>query len=233
MEPAAIEAGTTATFKKHLDKHKFKRRKFVEILTGLVYLGAHRLTPPTGEPDISGLLTYLVGCFILCRLFQGKTRMTSATMSRPPERIGFEKQNMTREGNNTLAQQFPFPMEDPTNWNYAILALAFVVLFLAFLLLARSSRANKTRKMKALNGTAGRNETEADSTQKAMMQYVVEVDNLAETDPMLQSKQSYISRNQVAQTSSPKVLPKDGQILVEWKDGNVSFLYNNDKQDDV
>lgn len=87
--------------------------------------------------------------------------------------------------------------------------------------------------MKALNGAEGRNETEADSTQKAMMQYVVEVDNLAETDQMLQSKPTYISLNQVAHTSSPKVLPKEGQILVEWKDGNIGFLYTDSKEDDV
>lgn len=159
--------------------------------------------------------------------------MTSATISKPHETIDIEKQNMTGERNSTLAQQLSFPMEDPTNWNYAILALAFVVLFLAFLILAQNSRANRTRKMKALNGAAGRNETEADSTQKAMMQYVVEVDNLAETDQMLQSKPTYISLNQVAQTSSPKVLPKEGQILVEWKDGNIGFLYTDSKEDDV
>lgn len=182
---------------------------------------------------MSGLLKYLFGCFNLCLLLQGKTHMTSATISKPHETIGIGKQNMTGERNSTLAQQLSFPMEDPTNWNYAILALAFVVLFLAFLILAQNSRANRTRKMKALNRAEGRNETEADSTQKAMMQYVVEVDNLAETDQMLQSKPTYISLNQVAQTSSPKVLPKEGQILVEWKDGNIGFLYTDSKEDDV
>ncbi|XP_051896239.1 organic solute transporter subunit beta-like [Pristis pectinata] len=188
--------------------------------------------PATGRQKMSGLVKDLLGWFTLCLLLQDNPQVTSATLNKTRNRIGVENHNKTQKEKTTLAQQ-SHAIEDPTNWNYSILALAFVTLFLAFLILALSSRANKRRKIKALNEAKEKNETETDLTQKAMIQYVVEVDNITETDLMLQSKQDYNSLYPVPQTSSPKVSPKPGQILVEWKDGNISSLFTDGKEDNV
>ncbi|XP_059808811.1 solute carrier family 51 subunit beta [Hypanus sabinus] len=163
---------------------------------------------------------------------QDNPQVTSATVKKPHERIGAESQNKTQEERTTLEQKLPYPTEDSTNWNYAILTLAFVTLFLAFLILVLSHRANKRRK---LNEARDKNETDTDSIKKAI-QYGVEVDNITETDhitEMLQTKQAFVPLNAVAQTPTPKMSPKPGQILVEWKDGNISSLFMDGKEDDV
>ncbi|XP_062922098.1 solute carrier family 51 subunit beta isoform X2 [Mobula hypostoma] len=77
---------------------------------------------------------------------QDNPQVTSTTVKETHERIGAESQNKTQEEKTTLEQKPPYPIEDPTNWNYAILALAFVTLFLAFLILVLSCRANKRQR---------------------------------------------------------------------------------------
>ncbi|XP_072134265.1 organic solute transporter subunit beta [Mobula birostris] len=180
-----------------------------------------------------GSLEVLLGWITLYLLLQDNPQVTSTTVKETHERIGAESQNKTQEEKTTLEQKSPYPIEDPTNWNYAILALAFVTLFLAFLILVLSCRANKRRKFKELNEAQDKNEMDTDSIQKAMTQYGVEVDNITETDQMLQTKQAFVSLNAVAQTPSPKMSPKPGQILVEWKDGNITSLFLDGKEDDV
>ncbi|XP_067827520.1 uncharacterized protein [Heptranchias perlo] len=141
-------------------------------------------------------------------------------------------QNKTQEEETTTMKQTSNLIEDPTKWNYSILVLAFVALFLGFLILALSSRANKKRKIKALNEAEDKNATEKASIKKAMMQYAAEADNSAETDQMLQTNQAYISMNSVP-SSSPKISPKPGEIMIEWKDGNISTLFMDVKEDDL
>uniref|UniRef100_UPI00398ED555 uncharacterized protein n=1 Tax=Pristiophorus japonicus TaxID=55135 RepID=UPI00398ED555 len=141
--------------------------------------------------------------------------------------------NRTQEEETTTAKQISFAIEDPTNWNYSILALAFGALFLGFLILVLSSRANKKQKIKALNESKDKIATEKESLQKTMIQYAAEVDNYTEIDQMLQTKQAYISMNQVPSSSSPQTSAKRGEIMIEWKDGNISSLFMDAKEDDV
>ncbi|XP_067874126.1 solute carrier family 51 subunit beta [Heterodontus francisci] len=149
------------------------------------------------------------------------------------ETISNVRQHETQEEETTTAKQISYVIEDSTNWNYSMLGLAFIALFLGFLILALSSSANKKKKIKALNDAKDKNATESESLQKMMVQYTDEIDNTAETDQMLQTKQAYISMNQALQSSSPKISPKPGEIVIEWKDGNISSLFRNAKEDDV
>ncbi|GCB78609.1 hypothetical protein scyTo_0018634, partial [Scyliorhinus torazame] len=90
------------------------------------------------------------GWLILCVLLQGnlettlaKTQMLSTEFK---EKVGGTisdvRQNETKMEETTTAKQLLHPMEDSTNWNYAMLALASIALFLGFLILALCSRAN-------------------------------------------------------------------------------------------
>ncbi|XP_041031135.1 solute carrier family 51 subunit beta isoform X2 [Carcharodon carcharias] len=143
------------------------------------------------------------------------------------------RQNKTEVEETTTTRQVPYPMEDPTNWNYAMLVLAFIALFLGFLILVLCSRANKKKKMKALNELESMNAKESEPVQKMMLQYSDEIDSPAETDQMLPTKETYISLDQVPQSSSPKISPEPGQIVIEWKDGKISSLFLDAKEDHV
>ncbi|XP_078386080.1 organic solute transporter subunit beta isoform X2 [Cetorhinus maximus] len=142
------------------------------------------------------------------------------------------RQNET-EMEETTTRQVPYPMEDPTNWNYAMLVLAFIALFLGFLILALCSRANKKKKIKALNELENMNAIQSESVQKMIVQYSDEIDSPAETDQMLPTKKAYISLDKVPQSSSPKISPEPGEIMIEWKDGNISSLFMDAKEDHV
>ncbi|XP_069767944.1 organic solute transporter subunit beta isoform X2 [Narcine bancroftii] len=211
------------------------RSSSILVSNGRYYLYWTLHTPATGrrKKKMSDLLKSLLGSFTLCLVLQDDKQIASETLNKLLEVTGVENQNKSLEEETTSAQPFSFPTEDPTKWNYSILALTFVTLFLAFLILVLNSRANKRRKDKAQNEAKVNGETETDSTEKKMIEYILEVDDITKTDQVLPSKQPYISMNPVMQTSSPKTSPKPGQILVEWKDGNISSLFMDGEEDDV
>ncbi|XP_048418794.1 solute carrier family 51 subunit beta [Stegostoma tigrinum] len=178
---------------------------------------------------------------ILCVVLQGKSETTSAKtqiLSVQFEEtldgvISDVRQNNTKVEETTTEKQQPYPIEDSTSWNYAMLVLAFIALFLGFLILVLCSRANKKKKMKQVNELKNRHATESEPVQKTVAQYADENDNSTETDQMLHTKQAYISFEQTSQNSSPKISPKPGEIMIEWKDGNISSLFMDAKEDDV
>ncbi|XP_038669769.1 solute carrier family 51 subunit beta isoform X2 [Scyliorhinus canicula] len=171
-----------------------------------------------------------------------KTQMLSTEFK---EKVGGTisdvRQNETKMEETTTAKQLLHPMEDSTNWNYAMLALASIALFLGFLILALCSRANQKKKIKALSELENRNATASKPVQKMVAQpadkignSADEIDSSAETDQMLQAnKQAYIFMDQAPYRSSPKISPKPGEIMIEWKDGNISSLFMDAKEDDV
>ncbi|XP_072421224.1 uncharacterized protein [Chiloscyllium punctatum] len=143
------------------------------------------------------------------------------------------RQNDTQVEETTTEKHQPYPIEDSTNWNYAMLALAFITLFLGFLILVLCSRANKKKKMKEVNELKNRSAAESEALQKTTTRYADEIDDPAETDQMLRAKQAYISFEQVPKSSSPKISSKPGEIMIEWKDGNISSLFMDAKEDDI
>ncbi|XP_078097450.1 organic solute transporter subunit beta [Mustelus asterias] len=188
---------------------------------------------------MSELKRDLYGWLTLCVLLQehlGITLAKTQTLSAGYKETGDGvirdvRQNETRLEETTTAKQLPYPMEDSTNWNYAMLVLAFIALFLGFLILTLCSRANRKRKMKALNEL---NAAGSEPVQKMMVQHANETDNSAETDQMLQTKnQAYVFLDQVPHSSSPKISPKPGEVVIEWKDGNISSLFTVATEDDV
>ncbi|XP_069767949.1 uncharacterized protein [Narcine bancroftii] len=121
------------------------RSSSILVSNGRYYLYWTLHTPATGrrKKKMSDLLKSLLGSFTLCLVLQDDKQIASETLNKLLEVTGVENQNKSLEEETTSAQPFSFPTEDPTKWNYSILALTFVTLFLAFLILVLNSRANK------------------------------------------------------------------------------------------
>ncbi|XP_069767950.1 organic solute transporter subunit beta isoform X7 [Narcine bancroftii] len=122
------------------------RSSSILVSNGRYYLYWTLHTPATGrrKKKMSDLLKSLLGSFTLCLVLQDDKQIASETLNKLLEVTGVENQNKSLEEETTSAQPFSFPTEDPTKWNYSILALTFVTLFLAFLILVLNSRANNT-----------------------------------------------------------------------------------------
>ncbi|NXD08006.1 OSTB protein, partial [Nothocercus nigrocapillus] len=98
-----------------------------------------------------------------------------------------------------------FRREDPSTWNYTVLALSFVVLFVGLFLLAINIVRN--RKRKTLVGS----EHTAEQAELEAKQALVPVQEFGRADPQKQ-----------------ELLPEEersGEVLVQWKDGTVTTLY--------
>ncbi|NXE50608.1 OSTB protein, partial [Casuarius casuarius] len=98
-----------------------------------------------------------------------------------------------------------FRREDPSAWNYALLALSFVVLLLGLFLLAVNIVRNRKRKMYA-EAVPAAEQAELEATQALMP-----AQEYGHADPQKQ-----------------ELLPKEersGEVLVQWKDGTVTTLY--------
>ncbi|NXI70765.1 OSTB protein, partial [Anseranas semipalmata] len=108
-----------------------------------------------------------------------------------------------------------FRREDPSTWNYSILALSFVITILGFLLLAINITRNRKRKIH-------------------MYKEAVQAAQQAE----LEAKQALIPAQEYSPTSSRKQEPvlqdeRAGEVLVQWKDGTVTTLYKERSEDAV
>ncbi|OXB77648.1 UNVERIFIED_CONTAM: hypothetical protein H355_002957 [Colinus virginianus] len=106
-----------------------------------------------------------------------------------------------------------FRREDPSAWNYSILALSLVVTILGFVLLAINISRNRKRKILMYKEAAQ-----------------------AAQNSELESKQALLTMPEYSPGSLQKQepLPQDerpGEVLVQWKDGAVTTLYKEASED--
>ncbi|KFP56044.1 Organic solute transporter subunit beta, partial [Cathartes aura] len=106
-----------------------------------------------------------------------------------------------------------FRREDPSTWNYSILALSFVAMILALLLLGINIVRNRKRKIHMYREavqTAQQAELEAKQALMPMQEY----------SPAELRKQELVPQDQ-----------RPGEVVVQWKDGNVTSLYTERSED--
>ncbi|OPJ70351.1 organic solute transporter subunit beta [Patagioenas fasciata monilis] len=101
-----------------------------------------------------------------------------------------------------------FRTEDPSTWNYSILALSFVAMILGLLLLAINVMRNRKRKI------------HSQSPQQAE----------------LDAKQALMPVQEYSPAKPQKPEPSDqksGDVMVQWKDGTVTSLYTETSEDAI
>ncbi|NXG90854.1 OSTB protein, partial [Stercorarius parasiticus] len=106
-----------------------------------------------------------------------------------------------------------FRREDPSTWNYSILALSFVAMILGLLLLSINVVRNRKRKIhmyREAEQTVQQAELEAKQALMPVQEY-----DLAE--PL---KQEPVPQDQ-----------RSGEVMVQWKDGTVTSLYAERSED--
>ncbi|XP_035191814.1 organic solute transporter subunit beta [Oxyura jamaicensis] len=106
-----------------------------------------------------------------------------------------------------------FRTEDPSTWNYSILALSFVVTILGLLLLGINITRNRKRKI---------------HTYKEAVQAAQQAE--------LEAKQALIPVQEYSpgspQTREPALQEeRAGEVLVQWKDGTITTLYKESSED--
>ncbi|NWX49143.1 OSTB protein, partial [Steatornis caripensis] len=106
-----------------------------------------------------------------------------------------------------------FRREDPSTWNYSILALSFVAMILGLLLLAINIVRNRKRKIHMYREavqTAQQAELEAKQALMHVQEYSPDEPRKQELEPQD---------------------PRSGEVMVQWKDGTVSSLYTERSED--
>ncbi|NXJ02077.1 OSTB protein, partial [Psophia crepitans] len=106
-----------------------------------------------------------------------------------------------------------FRREDPSTWNYSVLALSCVAMILGLFLLAINIVRNRKRKIHMYGEavqTAPDVELEAKQALMAVQEY----------SPATQPKQEPVPQDQ-----------RSGEVLVQWKDGTVTPLYTERSED--
>ncbi|NWI66401.1 OSTB protein, partial [Todus mexicanus] len=104
-----------------------------------------------------------------------------------------------------------FRREDPSTWNYSILALSFVTLSLGLVLLAVNIARNRKRKIQLYQEAAQKAQQEA----KQALMPVQQEHSPAETGKQEPQDQ------------------KAGEVVVQWKDGTVTSLYTESPEDPI
>ncbi|XP_073424955.1 organic solute transporter subunit beta [Dendrobates tinctorius] len=107
-----------------------------------------------------------------------------------------------------------FRTGDLTVWNYTILALSFLGLFLGLFLLAKNILNNRKRKMIAMYKMSMAAKKEDDSEGKQAV-LTLEKENLSQEDTQLKKEVQH------------------GDITVQWKDGQITSLYTDAPEEDV
>ncbi|NXT35073.1 OSTB protein, partial [Pelecanoides urinatrix] len=105
-----------------------------------------------------------------------------------------------------------FRREDPSAWNYSILALSFVTMILGLLLLAINVVRNRKRKIHMYKEALQAAQEAELETKQALMP--VQEYSLAEQEPVPQDQRS-------------------GEVMVQWKDGTVTSLYTERSEDAI
>ncbi|NXE12993.1 OSTB protein, partial [Lophotis ruficrista] len=108
-----------------------------------------------------------------------------------------------------------FRREDPSMWDYSMLALSFVAMILGLLLLAINVARNRKRKIHMYREAA-------QSAQQAE----------------LQAKQALMTMQEDSSAEPQKLeaVPQDersGEVMVQWKDGTVTSLYTERSEEAV
>ncbi|KFP90421.1 Organic solute transporter subunit beta, partial [Apaloderma vittatum] len=106
-----------------------------------------------------------------------------------------------------------FRREDPSTWNYSVLALSFVAMILGLLLLTINIVRNRKRKTHMYRET---------------------VETMQEAE--LEGKQALmpVQGYSPAETQKQELTPQDqrsGEVVVQWKDGTVTSLYSAASED--
>ncbi|XP_074956827.1 organic solute transporter subunit beta [Phalacrocorax aristotelis] len=100
-----------------------------------------------------------------------------------------------------------FRREDPSAWNYSVLALSFVALILGVLLLAINIVRNRKRKIHMYReALQTAQEAELEAKQSLMLMEEYSLAKLPKQEPVPQDRRS-------------------GDVVVQWKDGTVTSLY--------
>ncbi|KAF1668324.1 Organic solute transporter subunit beta, partial [Aptenodytes patagonicus] len=101
-----------------------------------------------------------------------------------------------------------FRREDPSTWNYSVLALSFVALILGLLLLAINIVRNRKRKIHVYREAVQTTQQAELEAKQALMPVQEEYSpaELRKQEPVLQDQRS-------------------GEVVVHWKDGTVTSLY--------
>ncbi|XP_020667822.3 organic solute transporter subunit beta [Pogona vitticeps] len=109
-----------------------------------------------------------------------------------------------------------FREEDPSTWNYSMLGLSCLVLVVGFFLLGANVKANRNRK----NALPMKQEYETDQLEETEMKqgFVLLADDPV-PDP--------------APERSPPQAQNAGQVTIQWKDGHVTNLYEDKREEDA
>lgn len=106
-----------------------------------------------------------------------------------------------------------FRREDPSTWNYSVLALSLATMILGLVLLTINIVRNRKRKI-LVKGETAQTTQEADLDAKQALMPVQEY-NLAEP---------------LKQQPGPQ---KPGDVMVQWKDGTVTSLYTETSEEAI
>ncbi|NXI34399.1 OSTB protein, partial [Galbula dea] len=108
-----------------------------------------------------------------------------------------------------------FRREDPSTWNYSILALSFLAMILGLVLLAINISRNRKRKIHKQQEAAQTPQQEAELEVKQALMPVQQ-----QYSPAEPGKQESLPQDQ-----------RTGDVLVQWKDGTVTSLYTERSED--
>ncbi|XP_038275483.1 organic solute transporter subunit beta [Dermochelys coriacea] len=137
--------------------------------------------------------------------------LTSAQMHDKVEDSSIPEMPMSQEQLQKML--WFFRSDDSSTWNYSILVLSFVVLFLGLLLLGINIMANRNRKIILMCEQAAK---PAEPEAKPHLVDLKEDNNL----------------NPFTQDLLPKG-QRPGEVLVQWKDGSVTALYAEKSEEDM
>ncbi|XP_029431328.1 organic solute transporter subunit beta isoform X2 [Rhinatrema bivittatum] len=134
----------------------------------------------------------------------------------PNTRLGSATENNVSSGMGLTEEQLQhllwlFRTEDASAWNYSILGLSFAGLLLGCLILGMNIMANRNRKLLHRYKT----EPEAPRTAEAGKKQATELPRDSKPLKKEEDEQNL------------------GDITIQWKDGNVTSLYNNTPEEDV
>ncbi|XP_030353410.1 organic solute transporter subunit beta isoform X2 [Strigops habroptila] len=106
-----------------------------------------------------------------------------------------------------------FRTEDPSTWNYSVLALSFVAMILGLVLLARNVTQNRKRKRHMYSAAVQKTQQAELETKQALV-------SVQEHSPSEPQKEEPVPQDQ-----------KSGEVVVQWKDGTVTSLYAEKSED--
>ncbi|XP_061669670.1 solute carrier family 51 subunit beta [Syngnathoides biaculeatus] len=142
----------------------------------------------------------------LCKPDNFRLRRASPDDKRPSAEGGDEKKAAVTDQQKEYLRWF-YRTEDPTVWKFALLGLAFVCLLVGFLLLGMGAMASRNRRKIAKYKAAAAAQKGEDRT------WAAGDDDCARAPPPATPCNGDM---------------KAGSIVVTWKDGNTSCLYNDD-----